>query len=156
MTIYKRNIAFKLNSVRLLFIVAVLLCFYLFRNELNDYGLVLAFLIVLCMVIPITELIIQEYAFIIKQYYCFGFIYRTRTFIKGDEISVLGFDLEISDAGYLSTDTAWDLITAIGPITKLEKKRFVVRSMDARGKVSRFKMKLSPNEYQMISDKFIN
>jgi hypothetical protein len=122
---------------------------------LRDYGFVLAFLVFICTVIPLTGLTIEDYSFTIKQYYCFGFIYRTETFIKGDYISLQPFDLEISDAGYLNTDTAWDFITALYPIAKVELKRFVIKIKDAEGELIQIKMNLSAEEQQLISLKFI-
>ena len=156
MYIYKRNITLKLILFRLLFILGLLLCIYLFKNALNDYGFVLAFLMSICSVIPFTGLKIEEHSFTIKQYYCFGFISRTWTFIKGDHITLQPFDLEISDAGYLNTNTAWDFITSLYPIVKVEVKRFVIKSKDATEELSQIKMKLSDEEYNLLQTNFIN
>jgi hypothetical protein len=156
MHIYKRNIAVKLFLFRLLFIATLSLCLYLFSHELGDYGFVLAFLLIICTVIPVTGLKIEEYSFTIRQYYCFGLLHRTWTFLKGDDISLQPFTLEVSDAGYLNTDTVWDFITAFYPTAKVTLKRFVIKSKDATGDLIQVKMKLSVEEQELIRRYFIN
>jgi hypothetical protein len=152
MTVYKRNTTSKLLLLRLSFMASIFLCFYLFNQGLNDYAFVLVVLIIFCSVIPVTTLKIEEDAFTVRQFYFYGFISRSHTFIKGDNVIIQPFDLELSDAGYLSTDSAWDIVTVMLPIATVTLKRFIIKYKSLYGDHVKIKMKLSQEEYGLIQN----
>jgi hypothetical protein len=148
MYIYFRNITIKLFFLRITFFIVITLCFYLYKNGLGDYAFVLAFLLVICSVFPITGLKIEESSFIIKQYYCFGLFHRTWTFFKGDDITLHSFDLGFNDGGYLYTDSLWDILIAFTPIPTRSVNRFAIRSKNVefkRGKNETFQRRANFN-----------
>lgn len=155
MPIYRRDIKTKLLLLRLLFISVVVLCIYLFNRGLSDYSYVLAFLLALGAIVPVTGLKVERVSFTIKQYYCYGLIPRSWTFLKGDNISIEPFDVELSDAGYQMTDTVWDLLVALYPTSTVTIKQFVIKHKESNSDATQIKMKLTEQEYKLIQQSFL-
>ena len=152
---YKRDIAIKLLLFRTFFLTAVSASIVLFLHKKNDYGFVIATLLVLTSIIPITKLKIQEDSFIIVQYVLFGFIPRRQVFMKGDNISIYEFDINFSeDVSYLFSGSFWDVL--LTPASMATLRRYAIEHKDFYGNSKNFKMKLSEKEYDLIRRHFVS
>gem|GEM_PF-6646084 len=152
---YKRDITVKLLLFRIFFLIAVSASIIFFLHKRNDYGFVIATLVVLTSIIPITKLKIEEDSFTIVQYFLFGFIPRRQKFMKGDNISIYEFDINFSDdTSYLFSGSFWDVLLTPTSIETL--RRYAIERKDFCGNSKDFKMTLSEKEYALIRKKFVS
>lgn len=150
MQTYRRNISTKLTLLRSIFFLTIGFSTYLFLSENKDYCFVLLFLLACGSVFPVTGLKLTKDAIIIRQYYVYGLFYLTWNFQNGDNIEVLPFDLEISDAGYLNTDEWWDVFIVLLPISKTTVKKYIIKHIDVIGNTIQIKTKLTDKEFELI------
>ena len=152
MQTYRRNIKTKLTLLRATFFLTIGFSTYLFLSDNKDYSFVLLFLLACGSGFPVTGLRLTKDALVIRQYYIYGLFPRTWTFQNGDNIEVIPFDLEISDAGYLNTDEWWDIFIVLLPISQTTIKKYIIKHTDIIGNTIQIKTKLTDKELKLIQN----
>lgn len=155
MKVYERNITIKLLLFRVFFLLAATASIFFFVYKRNDYGFVIDTFLTLASIIPLTKLKIEKDSFTVVQYYLFGFIPRKQGFMRGDDISIDEFDIDLSESGqsYIISGSFLDLL--VTPTSLGTLKRYTVALKDFYVNKKEFKMKLSKQEYDLLKDNFI-
>lgn len=157
MPTYKRNIKTQLYSLRLFFIGTLLLCIYLFRHSLADYGYLLLMILLFISIVPVTGLFIDNSSFLVTQYYFFGLIKRTFYFQNSDNIELQPFDIELSDAGdIIGTESSWNPLFFLSSFSTTTLTRFIIKQKDKTGNVRKVKVKLTGQEYKRLTENVVS
>jgi hypothetical protein len=114
---YKRNIKTKLIFIRLILVAYLAIAVLLITRGLNDYAYVLVTFLVLGSIFPISDLFIDKSKIVVKQYFIYGLISRTTTFLIGENISLNAFEIEMNNAATWA-DFETDSLTS--PLTEKE------------------------------------
>jgi hypothetical protein len=154
MEIYKRNITTTLWALRIGFIAAILLGFYLIKTSHTDYAIVLFFLLVCGVIFPVTDLKISPGYFEVRQYHVYGIFRRVLKFDKNDSVRLEPSDLVISDAGVVHADDWYDAFWLAVPDKEITIKKYVLKYFNSWARLKRIKLTLSAEEVNTLKRSF--
>jgi len=152
---YSRSIGFRLRALRSAFIAVVLASTYLFMYNLPDYGYLTIIIAVICSFIPVTGIEINKDALIIKKYYLFALLCKTRRFNKAGKIDLQPFEVELTDAGDEAAGDGWLSLFLLSMPYKTSLEKITITQQAADGKELSITIRPSNIEYKLLKA-FIN
>jgi len=152
MQAYKRDISTKLFLLRALIILVTIVGIYLTYIDLGDYAFFLIVILASFCVFPITGLYITPTILTIRQYYVFGFFWKTFTVKRNECVELRAIQLESSDNYYLPSGEWWDLFSFLLPQVKSKVASYEIIFRDVIDNKFRIKMKLTDKELQLFKE----
>ena len=152
--VYQREITVKLILLRTFFFAAFGGCIYSFRTRYDEYGYVLAVVLLSGLFIHLTQFRVSGQGIEVIKYYCYGWIPVKWIFHKNEIISVLPYEVELSPDADGSPadgdDGAWGCLLFFIPAPKAEVKRLVITYRHSNGAEKKFRVTLTAEELDLI------
>jgi len=149
---YTRNIKRSLHALRLLLIVMILTCAYLFTHDLYDYGYLIIMVAVTTALVPLAGIEVNNNVLVIKKYYLFALLCKTKRFYKTDNPQLQLFEIELMDAGDEAGKTGLLSLFLFTMPYKATIEKVTITKQTTEGKEVEVTIRLESTEYRLLQN----